>query len=171
MVSLLTRPSFPPSLGGRCPPHTYNRLVPVIPALLPSSVVSSRFVKPCRILRHLHIWNVLESCRLKNKQKNPTEPLIPHCILLSLSFNIVSKIPHRLLTGSHSVTRIFWASKCRTASETQSCSQDLGFLVILSSENTVCVAEVKSVKHCFNELQFCSCDILLQSQLPFTPCE
>lgn len=44
----------------------------------------------------------------------------------------------------------------------------LGFSVILSSENIVYVAEVKSFKHGSNELQFYSCDILLQTQLPFT---
>lgn len=44
----------------------------------------------------------------------------------------------------------------------------LGFSVILSSENIIYVAEVKSFKYCFNELQFCLCDILLQAWLPFT---
>lgn len=39
----------------------------------------------------------------------------------------------------------------------------LGFSVILSSKNLVYVAEVRSFKYCFNELHFCSCDILLQT--------
>lgn len=69
-------PSFLPfqpwGQAHRLQPHPYDRLMPVISALVTYSLFSSLYIKSRRILRHLHIWKVLESCKLK--KRSPFSP-------------------------------------------------------------------------------------------------